>query len=284
MPNAPQDDIEALVTPAPAPAEGVPHGAFLLTLALFVAPLVNALVREGIVVGAEESPRYVRRDCSAKGLACWLLLCAALYAIQYVLARRRRWKHNEKTMARHKEDLLRQSLLCGLAYSSGIVGGRLDEAPLAFATYVVAFTIGYCVLFELLRAGNVEFTANCVGNMYAVAVAVFAASLVGCLVAHTIFRIASIASVDANAPSLGDAAGVFLVIIAAHAALVLAPGAASAHFHHYYLGFVGSCLCTLATDTSMVAQAMLLGIYLHGTSLFGVERIFYPEVGDAEPY
>ena len=284
MPNS-QEDIEALVTPAAAAsAEGVPHGAFLLSLALFVAPLVNALLREGIVVGANESPRYVRRDCSAKGLAVWLLLCAALYAGQYVLARRRRWKYNEKTMARHKEDLLRQSLLCGLAYSSGIVGGRLNETPLAFAAYVVAFTIGYCVLFELLRAGNVEFTANCVGNVYAIGVAVFAASLVGCLVAHTIFRIASIASVDPTAPSLADCAGVFLVIIAAHAALVLAPGAASAHFHHYYLGFVGSCLCTLATDTSMVAQAMLLGIYLHGTALFGVERVFYPEGGDAEPY
>ena len=283
MPN-PQDDIEALVTPAaPAPAEGVPHGAFLLSLVLFVAPLVNALLREGIYVNTNESPRYVRRDCSAKGLALYLLLCAALYAIQYVLAQKRRWKHNEKTMARHKEDLLRQSLLCGLAYSSGIIGGRLEENPLAFAAYVVAFTLGYCVLFELLRAGNVEFTANCIGNIYAIAVAVFAASLVGCLVAHTVFRISFIASVDANAPSLGDAAGVFLVIIAAHAALVLAPGAASAHFHHYYLGFVGSCLCTLATDTSMVAQCMLLGIYLHGTSLFGVERVFYPE-GDAGPY
>ena len=91
----PQDDI-ALVTPAAAaPAEGVPHGAFLLSLALFVLPLINALLREGIVVGAEESPRYVRRDCSAKGLAVWLLLCAALYAVQYLLARRRRWKHNE---------------------------------------------------------------------------------------------------------------------------------------------------------------------------------------------
>jgi len=30
MPNTSQDDIEALVTPA-APAEGVPHGAFLLS-------------------------------------------------------------------------------------------------------------------------------------------------------------------------------------------------------------------------------------------------------------
>ena len=279
MPNTPQD-IEALVTPAAA-AEGVPHGAFLVSLALFVAPLVNALLREGIYVNTNESPRYVRRDCSAKGLALYLLLCAALYAIQYVLAQKRRWKHNEKTLARHKEDVLRQSLLCGLAYSSGIIGGRLEETPLAFATYVVAFTLGYCVLFELLRAGNVEFTANCVGNVYAVAVAAFAASLVGCLVAHTIFRISFIASVNPTAPSLGDAAGVFLVIIAAHAALVLAPGAASAHFHHYYLGFVGSCLCTLATDTSMVAQCMLLGIYLHGTALFGVERVFYPDDDDS---
>ena len=54
MPN-PQDDIEALVTPAAAAsAEGVPHGAFLVSLACFVAPLVAALMREGIVVGAEE--------------------------------------------------------------------------------------------------------------------------------------------------------------------------------------------------------------------------------------
>ena len=79
MPNS-QDDIEALVTPAaPAPAEGVPHGAFLLSLALFVAPLVNALLREGIVVGTDESPRYVRRDCSAKGLALWLLLLSLIH-------------------------------------------------------------------------------------------------------------------------------------------------------------------------------------------------------------
>jgi hypothetical protein len=33
----------------------------------------------------------------------------------------------------------------------------------------------------------------------------------------------------------------------------------------------------------MVAQAMLLGIYLHGTSLFGVERVFYPPE-DVGPY
>ena len=277
-----QDDVEALVTPA---AEGVPHGAFLLSLAGFVAPLVAALLQDGIYVGADERPRYVRRDCSAAGLAFWLLLCAALYVLQYALAKRRRWKHNEKTAARHKEDLLRQSLLCGLAYGSGIIGGRLAEAPLAFTAYVVAFTLGYCVLFELLRAGNVEFTANCVGNTYAVAVAVFAAALVGCLVAHTMFRISSIASLDAYAPSLANCAALVLVILAAHAALVLAPGAASAHFHHYYLGFVGSCLCTLATDTSMVAQCMLLGIYLHGTSLFGIERVFYPDGADpASPY
>ena len=100
MRNTPQDDIEALVTPAAAAsAEGVPHGAFLLSLALFVLPLINALLREGILVGANENPRYVRRDCSAKGLASYLLLCAALYAVQYVLAKRRRWKH--KKLASH---------------------------------------------------------------------------------------------------------------------------------------------------------------------------------------
>ena len=83
MPNTPQD-IEALVTAAPAPAEGVPHGAFLLSLALFVLPLINALLREGIVVGANENPRYVRRDCSAKGLASYLLLCAALLSLIHI--------------------------------------------------------------------------------------------------------------------------------------------------------------------------------------------------------
>ena len=137
------------------------------------------------------------------------------------------------------------------------------------ATYVVAFTMA-------APGGNVEFTANCVGNVYAVAVAASPG-------AHNIQDLAH-RERRRECTVAGRRRGRVPGYYRGARGLVLAPGAASAHFHHYYLGFVGSCLCTLATDTSMVAQAMLLGIYLHGTSLFGVERVFYPEVvGDAGP-
>ena len=49
-----------------------------------------------------------------------------------------RWKFNEKTAADRKEDLLRQSLLCGLAYGGGAIGARLAARPLGFAALVAA--------------------------------------------------------------------------------------------------------------------------------------------------
>ena len=72
-------------------------------------------------------------------------------------------------------------------------------------------------------------------------------------------------------------AALFAVVIAGHAALVVGPGRTSAHFHHWYSGFLGSNFCVFEGRVSLLAHAMLLGIFLHGAAFFGVERVFYPD-------
>ena len=127
----------------PAAAEGVPHGAFLLTLALFVAPLVAMHCCGKASSSHERSHRDTcERDCSAKGLAFWLLLVRGALRDPVRPRYRGTMEAREKTMARHKEDLLRQSLLCGRDTERRSSAGRLGrDRPSA---YVVAFTIGYC--------------------------------------------------------------------------------------------------------------------------------------------
>mmetsp|Transcript_22756 Transcript_22756/g.70377 ORF Transcript_22756/g.70377 Transcript_22756/m.70377 type:complete len:282 (-) Transcript_22756:12-857(-) len=249
----------------------VPHNRFLAALAVYSAPLVYALLTDDM---SSDDP-FLEADASVGGLAAFVALAALLYAAQRGLAAAGRWKFNEKTAADRKEDLLRQSLLCGLAYAGGAIGARLAARPLGFAALVAAYTFGYCVLFELLRYGDVEFTKGCVRNGYALAVFGYAVALVGGLVWHVL---AAVAAHDGSAGLLRAGAW-FVLVVGGHAALSAAPGRTSAHFHHWYTGFVGSLFCVLKSDACAVAHAMLLGIFLHGAALFGVERVYYPEDG-----
>ena len=109
-------------------------------------------------------------------------------------------------------------------------------------------------------------------NGHAVAVAVFAALISGALVANQLA--AAAARGDGSVPG---AALLAALVLLGHAALVVGPGRTSAHFHHWYSGFLGSCFCVFEGKVSLVAHAMLLGIFLHGAAYFGVERIFYAD-------
>ena len=112
----------------------VPHNRFLAALAVYSAPLVYALLTDDV---SSDDP-FLEADVSVGGLAAFVALAALLYAAQRGLAAAGRWKFNEKTAADRKEDLLRQSLLCGLAYGGGAIGARLAARPLGFAALVAA--------------------------------------------------------------------------------------------------------------------------------------------------
>ena len=184
---------------------------------------------------------------------------------------------HEKTAARHKEDLLRQAYLSGLLFLAGRVGARINEQPLTFTVLLVLFTFGFGLLFELIRHANVELTRDCFRNPYSLFVMVFSAGLVAALVGNHLALVAARPVDPANGAVFGatEAVGLALFVLGAHGALVLAPGRTAAHFHHWYTGFVGSAFCVFESDVSLIAHTMLLGIFLHGAALFGVEPCFY---------
>ena len=119
--------------------------------------------------------------------------------------------------------------------------------------------------------------------MHTLALMAFTASIVGGLLANHLALAAARNATRApgDAPfSAAQALGLAAFVVGGHGLLVVAPGDTAAHFHHWYTGFVGSCFCVFESDVSLIAHCMLLGIYLHGAALFGVEACFYPADDD----
>jgi len=301
MSGSPKSTLETTASGADA-ATPVPRTFFSL-LAIYVAPLSWALLREGVYTAdRQDLPAYLSPYATVEGLVAWLGVNVALYGAQRAVAARRGWKMNEKHAATHKEDLLRMCVLSGLLFLAGRVGARVAADPLVFFAWLAFFTFGYGVLFELLRHANIELTRDCVraapasrekkhsllppadaalgaGNVHTLALMAFTASIVGGLLANHLALAAARNATRApgDAPfSAAQALGLAAFVVGGHGLLVVAPGDTAAHFHHWYTGFVGSCFCVFDSDVSQIAHAMLLGIYLHGAALFGVERCFYP--------
>lgn len=105
---------------------------------------------------------------------------------------------------------------------------------------------------------------------------VFTATVVGALVANHLALVA--ARNEDFGGDFGAMQAILLaaVVVGAHVVLTVAPGRTEAHFHHWYTGFIGSAFCVFESDVSLIAHTMLLGIFLHGAALFGVEQCFYP--------
>mmetsp|Transcript_36218 Transcript_36218/g.122640 ORF Transcript_36218/g.122640 Transcript_36218/m.122640 type:complete len:304 (+) Transcript_36218:61-972(+) len=278
MSGSPKSTLETTASGADA-ATPVPRTFFSL-LAIYVAPLSWALLREGVYTAdRQDLPAYLSPYATVEGLVAWLGVNVALYGAQRAVAARRGWKMNEKHAATHKEDLLRMCVLSGLLFLAGRVGARVAADPLVFFAWLAFFTFGYGVLFELLRHANIELTRDCVRNVHTLALMAFTASIVGGLLANHLALAAARNATRApgDAPfSAAQALGLAAFVVGGHGLLVVAPGDTAAHFHHWYTGFVGSCFCVFDSDVSQIAHAMLLGIYLHGAALFGVERCFYP--------
>lgn len=278
MSGSPKSTLETTASGADA-ATPVPRTFFSL-LAIYVAPLSWALLREGVYTAdRQDLPAYLSPYATVEGLVAWLGVNVALYGAQRAVAARRGWKMNEKHAATHKEDLLRMCVLSGLLFLAGRVGARVAADPLVFFAWLAFFTFGYGVLFELLRHANIELTRDCVSNVHTLALMAFTASIVGGLLANHLALAAARNATRApgDAPfSAAQALGLAAFVVGGHGLLVVAPGDTAAHFHHWYTGFVGSCFCVFDSDVSQIAHAMLLGIYLHGAALFGVERCFYP--------
>lgn len=238
---------------------------FTVLVLIFVAPLTWALTR------AHPNPAYLSTTPSVASCGGWAALALVLYFVQRSVAKALGWKMHDKSSATHREDLFRMAVHAPLLCVAGRVGARLDVDPLLFGALVAYDTAFFGVLFEMVRDCNIEFTRDCVSNPYTLCFAAF----VSCVL--TALAVDSFVLVDALASSgfdLISAIALTSLVLGAHAALSLAPGQATAHWHHWYLACLGALFCPFNTLASQVAHAMLLAIYLHGAALFGIEPCF----------
>lgn len=264
------DTLEANGSASPSP---VPTKTFALLVGAYVAPLVYALGCEGVYASTPRRslPSALTATPSVSSLGLWLALNVALYILQRRLGRAWRWKMHDKATYAHKEDLFKMGYLSGIFCVAGRVGARLDRHPLAFPALLVAYTLAFGLLFEMVRHCNIQFTRDCVNNSYSIG---FAAFLSLILAALAVNHISLLVALHSDLPST---LALVAVVFGSHVALSASPGPSCAHWHHWYTGALGALCCPFDSLASGLAQAMLLGIYLHGAALFGIEPCFYPE-------
>ena len=102
MSGSPKSTLETTASGADA-ATPVPRTFFSL-LAIYVAPLSWALLREGVYTAdRQDLPTYLSPYATVEGLVAWLGVNVALYGAQRAVAARRGWKMNEKHAATHKD-------------------------------------------------------------------------------------------------------------------------------------------------------------------------------------
>jgi hypothetical protein len=216
------------------------------------------------------------------GLACWLAALMALYVFLRTLAQYVPIKTHSKSAASHKEDILRM-LHCGIAIavlggvSARLESGRVDGVTnLSFIPLVTVFTLFYTLLFEVVRDVKMTLSADMAQN-------------IPTLVTFTSSLLVIIAVVRSHAshawmqpPAFRNAFfGWTALILMVHILLFFVPrlpgteGVAYLHLHHWYWPLPLVHLCVFPTDVSMLAQAMFLGVAIHGIACFGTERMFY---------
>ncbi|KAJ1459820.1 hypothetical protein M885DRAFT_511085 [Pelagophyceae sp. CCMP2097] len=252
-------------------------GKFFFMLLVYMLPLMAALGLEGVFYGGATAPTFLEATMRPASLLATMSLFAGLVAGQRIVAARLRWKMKDMPSDLAKENLLRLGCLSALLCVAGRVGTRMEREPLAFSALVVFYTALFGWLFERIKHADIEFTRKCVSNPAALTLAALVVVLAFALISNHLSNFAVLERLRSGETiAVPSCVGVAIIVVGFHAALVLSPGDAVVHWHHWYTAFFGANFCVLDSTVSMCYQAMLVGIFLHGAALFGVEQCFYP--------
>ena len=143
-----------------------------------------------------------------------------------------------------------------------------------FLGLVCAFTAAYCVMFEMVRGLHITLTAHLADTLEGVLLAGSTFVVVGAILLHSYLL-----AVQQNRRNNFTATIAVVLIVHAFAFAVATnvDPTVKVHMHHQWWGFVMVFLCAQTKTPSRgcaVAQAMSLGIHLHGLTAFGAQPIF----------
>ncbi|KAH9261924.1 hypothetical protein BASA81_000580 [Batrachochytrium salamandrivorans] len=268
---------------------------FFACYVIFLGPLMLAVYREYHeffnAETATSHPNLLLPIMSRGGpqfliaISEWLIVLLLIYLGFRVIGPRLNIKLHDKTLAKHKDDLLRL-LYFGMAMATmGGISARIEEGivntetGLSFIPLVVGYCVFYTFIFELLKDKDITLSVGLFDPAVPkLTLVVLLTSFVTCvLVLACLFLTAYQVSESFFAMYCGVALAGFLL----HAFLFVVscfPGVSGksfVHVHHWYWSVPLAHLCVFHTDVSMLSQAIFLAVHMHGVDCFGVEPLFY---------
>ena len=247
-----------------------------------------ALVREFYGLNLERKEEHLLLPLIHPGgpafliaLSQWLGMLVVVYFVYRLLGRRVGIKLHDKTLAKHKDDILRLVYFGMTMAAVGGIATRIEEGVVNTETGLpfIPLTLAYCVfftfIFELVKERDITLSIGLFENKVGMLV-VFLAFCTCLLVLVALFLTAWQVSTSFFAMYLG----VCLVGLFAHIAMFcpVIPGVAGRshlHLHHWYWSVPLAHMCVFHTDVSMLAQAIFLAVHIHGVDCFRVEPLFY---------
>lgn len=125
---------------------------FLGLLTVQLGPVLYAL-RSDTVKDPVPHPSPLTRDTHPQHCAPQCAVLVGAYVVLFVMTRviveACDWKRNEKSVAEHKEDLLRMMLLTVVIATVGKAQHRVRDKGKVFLSWVTFYTINYTLLFQV---------------------------------------------------------------------------------------------------------------------------------------
>jgi hypothetical protein len=256
--------------------------------AIFLAPVLVALIREFYGFNAEKKQDHLLLPIMHRGgpnfliaLSQWLGTLLVVYLLYRLLGRRVGIKLHEKTLAKHKDDILRLVYFGMTMAAVGGIATRIEEGVVNTETGLrfIPLTLAYCVfftfIFELVKERDITLSVGLFENKIGLIV-VFMAFCTCILVLVCLFLTAWQVSSGFFAMYCGVSAVGSLAHLAMFCPVVPGvPGRSYLHLHHWYWSVPLAHMCVFHTDVSMIAQAIFLAVHIHGVDCFGVEPLFY---------
>lgn len=252
---------------------------------VFLCPVLVALVREFSRESKGDSlliplmhpggPEFLF------ALSQWLLVLLVVYFAYRTLGRKLGIKLHDKTLAKHKDDLLRLVYFGMTMAAVGGIAKRIEEGVvnhetgLTFIPLTLCYCIFFTIIFELVKERDITLSVGLMDNKIGLFV-VCLGFVTGLLVVSVLFVTAWEVGPNFFAMYLG----VTLVGLLAHVIMFFpwvpgVQGRSYLHLHHWYWSVPLAHMCVFHTDVSMLAQAIFLAIHIHGVDCFGVEPLFY---------
>jgi len=255
-------------------------------LVLFVGPLAYDLIAE--VRGAKmislrrllkgRSPFPIGTDkfsfTEVQETVIWLTFCSGSYILLVFLGHFFEMHRNLKPDHLHKNDLMMCLVQAVLLLRVGGVNVRLRREGFVFLAKVAWSMILYTGANEMVKGSNTSMASSGSKDLVAIMLIVMVFSLVSGLLRSLLKSYHSPDPQQARTFLLYCTLGVV-----AHAIIVVYPGKASFHFHHYYWGFLGTVLTRpnsqAVHSVTSHASAIFLGVWLNGLALFGSQPLWH---------